>query len=70
MLGAVAETLHMLVRTDDNGARTMVRSGLDAAAAEAAVREMTARGHKQTFESVPYEPGRRHDTAAALGIAE
>lgn len=58
----------MLVRTDDNGVRVMVRSDLSADEAAEMVREMTLRGHKQSFEAVPYEAGCLDEAVALLGI--
>lgn len=67
--GAARRTpLHMLVRTDDNGVRVMVRAGLSEAGAEAAVRAMTLRGHKQSFEAFPYGEGQLDEALARLGV--
>lgn len=58
----------MLVRTDDNGVRVMVRADLSEEEAAALVREMTARGHKQTFEALPYEPGCQDDVIERFAV--
>lgn len=58
----------MVVRTDDNGACVIVRNGLTPQGAQDLAAEMTARGHKQSFDALFYDtPGERDEIISRLG---
>ena len=60
----------MVLRTDDNGVCVLVIDHLLEVQAKAVEREMTARGHKQSFSVIGYSPDQRAETILLHRIQE